>query len=106
MDNRFRSKKCGATLLTAIVFALIVAIVIAVVGSMAVSSYARANVEGHYADAINLADAGMNFELHNVSRDPTDSTLAHQKVADSDLGLPGPYTGTIPGWAPARYYVR
>lgn len=99
-----RSKRSGVTLVTAIVFSVIIAIIMSVVGTLVVSHYARATVEGDYADALNIAEAGLNYEIRWISLDTTDPTRPHQKVEDIALGLPGPYTGSIPG-VPGSYTV-
>lgn len=87
----------GITLITAIAFTLVVSIILGVMGTFVVTHYARATVEGDYADSLNLAEAGLNYEIRWISLDTTDPTRAHQKEENVALGLPGPYTGTIPG---------
>jgi hypothetical protein len=84
------SKRSGLTLITALAFTVVVGTVLAGVGTVAVSHYGRSETEGDYANAIALADAGINYELLYVSRNINDpGTPPHQEG--------GAYTGTIPG---------
>src|SRR5689334_17193809 len=92
-------KVSGFTLITALAFTLVVGTVLAGVGTVALSHYSRANTEGDYANAIALADAGVNYELAWISRDITDATRPHQ--------IGAPYTNTIPGTTDSyKVYVR
>lgn len=63
------------------------------------SGFGRSKVEGEYANAVALADGGVNYELAWISRDMTDPSRAHQQN--------NPYTGSIPGiQGTYRVYVR
>lgn len=91
------SKKSGLTLITALAFTVVVGTVLAGVGTVAVSHYGRSETEGDYANAIALADAGINYELAWVSDNINNpSNGPHQEGAA--------YTGTIPG-VPGSYTV-
>lgn len=91
MDGRqTRSRKRAAfSLITALAFTLIVGTVLAGVGTVSMSHFSRAKVEGSYANAVALADAGVNYELAWISRDTTDASRPHQYSSQ--------YTGSIPG---------
>jgi hypothetical protein len=65
------------------------------VATLAVSHLSRSEVEGKYAAAIQLADAGINYELRWVSEDTSDPNRPHQAFPAN--GQPGPYTGSVPG---------
>lgn len=91
-----KSKHAGFTLLSALSFTILVSTLLAGAATIATSHYNRAKVEGSYASAIALADAGVNYELAWLSRDITDASRAHQQGS--------PYTGSIPG-APGTFQV-
>ncbi|MGI8922733.1 MAG: DUF7305 domain-containing protein [Fimbriimonadales bacterium] len=92
----------GGVLVTVLVFAAILSLFLAGVARLAVAHYSRANVEADNAAAIQLADAGINFELRWVSDDPRDPNRAHQ--AQHAEGQNGAYTGTVEG-VPGSYVV-
>lgn len=73
-----KNKRAGFTLITALAFSLVVGTVLAGVGTVAMSHYGRSRVEGTYANAIALADAGINYEMNWVSKNPADLSGAHQ----------------------------
>lgn len=81
--------RSGLTLISALAFTLIVGTVLAGVGTLAVSHYSRSEVEGTYANAVSLAEAGINYEIAWISFDVTDTGRAHQRNA--------PYTGSVSG---------
>jgi len=72
------NKKRGFTLMTALAFSLIVGTVLAGVGTLASSHYSRSNKDGSYADAVALADAGVNSELVNISKNLLSLGNVHQ----------------------------
>lgn len=84
-----RGKKAGLTLISALAFTVIIGTVLAGVGTLAVSHYGRSESEGIYANAVAMAEAGINYELAWISRDPTDASRAHQ--------VGSPFTGSVPG---------
>jgi hypothetical protein len=84
-----RRKLKAFTLITALAFTLIVGTVLAGVGTVSFSHYGRSKVEGDYANAVSLADAGVNYELTWISRDITDPTRASQAGS--------PHVGSVPG---------
>ncbi|MCW3095376.1 MAG: hypothetical protein JWL77_994 [Chthonomonadaceae bacterium] len=88
-------RRRGSILITALVFTVIIALLLAGIGTLTVSHYSRARTRGDYAAALNLADAGINYELYNVNVDLTSTTRAHQSHPAS--GQSGPYTGSVPG---------
>ena len=82
-------KRTGFTLITALAFSLIVGTVLAGVGTVAVSHLGRSKVEGTYASAVALADAGVNYELRWDSIDPTFKTQSPHQISN-------PYTSPNP----------
>lgn len=89
MEDRGKrlGKRAAFSLITALAFSLIVGTVLAGVATLGSSHYSRSKVDGSYANAVALADAGINYELAWISRDTTNSTLPHQKS--------NPYTGKV-----------
>lgn len=83
-------------MITALAFTLVVGTVLAGVGTVALSHFSRSKVEGTYANAVALAEAGVNYEIAWISRDTTDTTRAHQYGAA--------YTGTVSG-TPGNFSV-
>src|ERR1700694_3503931 len=69
-------KRPGSALISALVFTVITAICLAGIGTLSVSHYNRASVEGDYAAALNLAEAGINYEIRKISRDATTADQA------------------------------
>ncbi len=63
----------GSALITAIVFALIVALTLAGVGTLTVSHYALAHVEADSTSAMDLAEAGINYELTRITNNTADA---------------------------------
>jgi hypothetical protein len=85
----------GGVLITALVFALVVSLFAASMALIASSNLGRNSVEADYATAIQLADAGINYELRWLSQDAaTVGARAHQRFPAT--GQPGPYTATVP----------
>jgi hypothetical protein len=82
-------------LVTALVFATIISVFAAGVGYVSASHNSRGAVEADYATAVQLADAGINFELRWLSEDAaTAGTRAHQ--AYPSTGSNGAHTRTVP----------
>ena len=94
-----RNRVHGGVLITALIFALVVSLFATGVGIVASSHLSRSSVESDYATAIQLADAGVNFELRWLAEDiSTAGARAHQ--ASPSNGLPGAHTqqvANIPG---------
>jgi Tfp pilus assembly protein PilX len=86
----------GGVLVTALIFAAIISLFALGVAVVATSHLSRSTVESDYATAIQLADAGINYELRHLGQNSTTAgTRAHQ--AAPSTGQPGPYTGTVSG---------
>lgn len=66
--SKQRSKRQGAALITALAFVSIFSVIVGGVAYYAVGSNTLANREADYASAIHLADAGLNYELRNISK--------------------------------------
>src|SRR5580704_7345105 len=73
----------GGILLSVLCIATVIATILAGLGTLIVSYYSRVTTDSVYANAINIADAGINYELRRIT----------QNVANADL----PTTGTPPG---------
>jgi Tfp pilus assembly protein PilX len=85
----------GGVLVTALIFALVISLFAVGVALVSSSHLDRATVESDYATAIQLADAGVNFELRWLSNDTsTASARAHQSLPQA--GQLSAYTGTVP----------
>ena len=103
-----KNARGGFTLITSLAFSLIVGTVLAGVGTVAVSHLSRAETEGDYANAIALADAGVNYELAWISRN---TALAQNCTSSRIPGcidqMGSPYSGTVSG-VPGTFsvYVR
>lgn len=95
MRNR---KVFGGALVTVLAFTLVSSFLLAAVGTVTVSTLNRTNVEGDYASAVNVADAGINAVLRRISSDPTDTSLVN--------GPNSPLTGTIAGVGSYSAYVE
>ena len=94
-------RRRGFTLITSLAFVLVVGTVLASVGTVAVSHVSRAKAEATYANAIALADAGINVELARISSNTADPTLADQMGSPrtgSINGVPGSYSVYIRPW--------
>jgi hypothetical protein len=73
----------------------VAALVIGVLGLFVVTNLNKASVDTDYASALNVAEAGLNYELRWISLDTSDPNRAHQKTPSS--GQNGPFTGSLPG---------
>jgi hypothetical protein len=81
-------------LLTALVFASIISVFAAGVGVISTGYLGRSSTEADYATAVQLADAGINYELRWLASDAANvSSRAHQAYPAN--GQPGPYTQTV-----------
>ncbi len=84
----------GFTLITALAFTLVVGTILAGIGSVAVSHLSRAHTEGTYANAVTLAEAGINYEIARISSDTADTSLADQESSPRTVQV-----NTLPGMA-------
>jgi hypothetical protein len=91
-------KDSGSALITVLAFTLVVSFLLAAVGTVSVSTLNRANVEGDYASAVSVADAGINAVLRRISSDPTNTALVNS--------VDSPLTGTIAGVGSYSAYVE
>src|SRR6266571_582043 len=64
--RRIRSRR-GGVLLTTLAFVVVISVIMAGMATLSVSYYARAGVESDYAAALDLAEAGVNYELRKIS---------------------------------------
>jgi len=70
-ETRNARSRSGSVLIGALAFTVVFAFVITGVATCTISHYSRATTEASYASAIDLADAGFNYELRKISQDPT-----------------------------------
>ena len=88
---RDRRKVGGVALITTLALLLMLSLAVAGAGTYAVGHLNFMRRNGDYALAIELADAGANFELRYISDNEYTAAPAHQASS--------PYVGTIPGLA-------
>src|SRR5579871_1168687 len=58
----------GSILISVLAFTVVISFIITGVATCTVSHYSRASSEADYAEAIDLADAGFNYELRKISQ--------------------------------------
>lgn len=92
---RINRAERGASLIMALVFTLITSVILGVIGTFALANLNKATVDSDYMAALNIAEAGINYELQWISQDTSDANRAHQ--ANPANGQNGPYTGSISG---------
>ncbi len=98
----------GSALITALVFTVIIALALAGIGTLTISHYSLANVQAASSDALDLAEAGVNWELYKL----TNSGITSADYGDINYsastyiapGLPGTFTVTVaaPGGGPVN----
>jgi len=64
---RLRRQRRGGILITALAFSVIIAFLLAGVGTFTISHLSREVTESSYSGALDLAEAGANYELRKVS---------------------------------------
>jgi hypothetical protein len=91
---RVTGARCGSALITAIVFALIVAITLAGLGTLTVSHYTLAHTQADSAAALDLAEAGVNFELNYLTTNggQAEPTGTINPASQIDPSLNGTFT--------------
>lgn len=67
----FRKRRRGAALISVLFFLMIVSILLMGIGSYAVSHQTRAKVDADYAAAMDLAEAGVNYQFRKISYNPS-----------------------------------
>jgi len=85
----------GGVLVSTLVFVVITSLILAGIGTYTISHFSRASAESDYSAAMNLAEAGVNYELRNISEDILDSSRANQMHPAN--GQSGPYSGSVSG---------
>ena len=90
-----RPKHRGGVLVSTLIFVVITAFIMAGIGTYTISHLSRASAEADYSASINLAEAGVNYELRNISEDVGNSTRANQMHPAA--GQNGAYSGSISG---------
>jgi|SRR5579884_576008 len=109
-----RRQHRGGILISALVFSVIIAFLLAGMGTFTVSHLSRESTESAYTSALDLAEAGVNYELRKVS---VNASNADQYNATTQNGVTytlgnGTFTvycenqdGTTPWVAPNTMYV-
>ncbi len=75
LHTRPRRRYNGGILLSVLIMAVVIATILAGLGTLIVSYYSRVNTESMYAGAINLADAGVNYELRRINENVSNADL-------------------------------
>ena len=88
-------KHRGGVLVSTLMFVVITSLILAGIGTYTISHLSRASTESDYSASMNLAEAGVNYELRNVSEDILNTNRADQ--LHPAAGQNGPYTGTVSG---------
>ncbi len=101
-----QGRKRGLATISALFFILIMSILLIGVGFFATAHQQRATMDQQYASALNIAEAGVNYEFNKISADPT---LADQSPGGTYSFGNGTVTvycmnkdGTTP-WSPSQY---
>ena len=68
--HRRRSLQHGGILITTLAVSIVIAIILAGTATLTLSHLSRAHTETNYANALNLAEAGVNFEIHQLCLTP------------------------------------
>ncbi len=101
-------------LISALAFTVIIAVCLAGIGTLCVSHYSRASVDGDFASALNLAEAGVNYEFRKISQNAAN---ADQKGGANPPGVTYAFgsgafrvyctnkDGSVPWVAPNNLYV-
>lgn len=85
----------GSALITALVFAVVIALTLAGIGTLTVSHYSYANTEAYSAAALDLAEAGINYELHKITQNIGQADVGNGTIyaaATIDPSLTGTFT--------------
>jgi hypothetical protein len=77
MKRQSRSHRAfrGGILLTMLVFAVVIATMLGGLGTLVISYYSRAKTESTYANALNMADAGVNYEFRKITQSVSTADL-------------------------------
>jgi len=104
-----RLRQQGGTIIGVLFTILIISILLMSVGQFAVSHQTRANVDANYAAAIDLAEAGVNYEFRKISVDPDQADQYPGETYSLGNGTFTVYCmnrdGTTPWVAPNNLYV-
>src|SRR2546425_3571217 len=65
---RRNTRRSGFALITTIYFIMIISVLLAGVGTFATSTQINANVDANTAKALNIAEAGINYEMNKITR--------------------------------------
>ncbi len=83
--NRNRRKyQHGDALFTAVIFALIISVLVAGFGTVSVSYYQRSSRDEDYASALYMAEAGINYELNQISLNASNADLPSSRAPNGN----------------------
>jgi len=111
---RLQHKRRGGILITTLVFSIIIAFLLAGIGTFTISHLSRESTEANYTGALDLAEAGVDYELRKVS---SNTSQADQYNSTTQSGVTytlgnGSFTiycensdGTVPWTAPNDMYI-
>lgn len=88
-------KQSGAALITAIAFTAIFSTIVGGIALYTVGTYSLAKKGTEYAAAIQLADAGTNYELRNISRNQFATGFVPPTASTPDTGSVSGINGTF-----------
>ena len=86
--NNRKKFQNGGVLIAALVFVIIISTLLAGIGCLCISHYARAATEADYAASLDVAEAGINFELQKIS---VNRANADQKTLSKPDGIAYPF---------------
>ena len=66
-EKNSKRKQRGGALIGALVFTVVISMLLAGIGTLSVSHYARANAECDYANALYVAEAGINYGSSKIT---------------------------------------
>jgi Tfp pilus assembly protein PilX len=102
-SRQLRRQVRGAAIIAALTFTIVISILLAGVAKVSVSHYSRSVTEADYAAAIQVADAGLNYELRWISDDTGDPNRPHQ--LQPATGQNSAYTGSVTGLTNSSFTV-
>src|SRR5258706_10922645 len=95
-----RENRRGAVLITALAFTVVVSCIIAGIAAFTMSHCQRATTEGDYASALNMAEAGINWEIRKMSQTSISADTVSNPASQSFTypGIVSGFNGTFKAW--------
>src|SRR5438045_838138 len=102
-----RPRRCryGGVLVSTLAFTVVVSLLLAGIATLTVSHYARARVESDYTASLDLAEAGINYELRKISQDTNQADCTGTPNISGSFYFDGPNAGWYGGVNPGSYSV-